>query len=251
METRTKRSKTPKPSPKPTPKKERHPRKEMFERLGDTVLKDKQKSFLEVFQNNDVVICIGPAGTSKTFISCYSALKELAASKYHRIILTKPMEESGEKMGFLPGDVEEKMNPYYESYTVTLNKLITRPKVEDLFNEEALEYRPLSFMRGATFDESIMILDEAQNCDVRQLILFVTRMGRNSKVVILGDVTQTDIDPRSSGISFFIEMLKEIPRIGVFEFSREDIVRNPLLVQITDRYEAAQSKGVLPKNKKG
>lgn len=218
--------------------------------LNKIILSEKQKQLIEVIENNDITIVTGPAGTSKTFIDCYYAVKALKEEKFAKILLTKPIQEAGEKLGFLPGDVESKIDPHYESFKIILTKLLSKRILEKLLKENLFDFRPLAYMRGATFDNTLMILDEAQNSDVRQLMLFTTRMGRGSKVIISGDIHQYDINQYHVALPFFVDMVQGIKGIGHFNFEQEDIVRNKILIEITDRYEKFKAKDMLPKNKK-
>ena len=169
--------------------------------------------------------------------------------RFKNYILTKPIQESGEKLGALPGSVEDKINPYFESFQLTLLKFIDKLTLEKLIREDILQFRPLAYMRGANFDNSLLILDEAQNSDIRQLMLFVTRMGENSKVIISGDVHQSDIAKYHVALPFFSNMVKDIPGISSFAFTNEDIRRNQILIEITKRYEQLKMDDKLPKNK--
>lgn len=212
-------------------------------------LSPKQVELIDIIESNNIIVITGPAGTSKTFIDCYYAVEALRARKFDRVLLTKPIQEAGEKLGFLPGDVEQKIDPHYESYKITLQKMMSRKILEQLVKDKYIDFRPLAYMRGATFDNTLMILDEAQNADVRQLMLFVTRMGNNSKVLVSGDVSQYDINRHLVALPFFADMLKGIKGVGLFEFTQEDIVRNKILIEITERYEKLKADDKLPKVK--
>jgi phosphate starvation-inducible PhoH-like protein len=202
-----------------------------------------------MIDNNDITVVTGPAGTSKTFIDCYYAIKSLRQHRFSKILFTKPVQEAGEKLGYLPGDVQRKIDPHYESFRITLQKLAKKTILDKLVKDNLIEFRPLAYMRGATFDNTLMILDEAQNSDVRQLMLFTTRMGHNSKVLITGDIHQYDINKYHVALPFFVDMIQGIDGIGLFEFKQEDIVRNKILIQITERYEKLKADNMLPKNK--
>ncbi len=217
--------------------------------LNEINLREKQRELVAMLDESDIVIITGPAGTSKTFIDSYYAIKSLRDHDFEKVIFTKPIQEAGEKLGALPGDVESKIDPYYESFRISMLKMIKSENLEKLLEKSFIEYRPLAYMRGATFDNTLMILDEAQNADIRQLMLFITRMGQGSKVIISGDVHQYDIRNFHVAFPFFVEMVKDIEGVGVFEFNREDIVRNKILIEITERYERLKAENKLPKNK--
>ena len=172
----------------------------------------------------------------------YTSLKLISKGEFNKVITTKPIQESGEKLGFLPGDINEKISPYMESFVLTLEKIVGKMETKSLVDKGFIEARPLAYMRGSTFDKSIMVLDEAQNCDLRQLILFVTRMGETSKIIICGDVEQYDIAKNQSGLLDFMNIVKGIQGAASFQFEREDIVRSKILIEITDSYNKWKTK---------
>ncbi len=217
--------------------------------LSNIILSEKQSELVKEIEKNEITLVTGPAGTSKTFIDCYYIVDCLKKKKFKSYILTKPIQESGEKLGALPGSIEDKINPYFESFKLTLLKFIDKITLDKLVNENILQFRPLAYMRGANFDNSLLILDEAQNCDIRQLMLFITRMGENSKVIISGDVHQSDIAKFHIALPFFVEMVKDISGIFTYEFVNEDIRRNKILIEITRKYEQLKMEDKLPKNK--
>lgn len=197
-----------------------------------------QTKYLTLITENDITFCYGPAGTSKTFTACLSALKLYVDGKVNKIILSKPVQESGEKLGFLPGDVKEKIDPFVESYKTNLLKLLKQPTLVNWLEEVGvIEYRPLAYMRGATFDNCIMILDEAQNANFKQLMLFVTRMGKEAKAVVCGDVSQSDITKELVALPDFIKLVKGIPGVAIHQFKESDQMRKEILIQIIKRYE--------------
>jgi len=218
-------------------------------KLSKIVLKEKQKVLIDILNKNDITVVYGPAGTSKTFVDCFYAVESLKTHKFDKIIFTKPIQESGEKLGALPGDIAQKIDPFFESFILTLNKIIDKQNTERLIKSGVIECRPFAYMRGATFDNALMILDEAQNCDIRQLMLFATRMGKDSKVIISGDVSQSDIGREHVALQFFINMMDGVEGFGEFKFDREDIQRHKILIAMTDRYEQLKSENKLPKNK--
>lgn len=208
----------------------------------DISLTPNQKKYSNTIKESTITLCWGPAGTSKTFSACYTALTLLQKSEINQIILTKPIQESGEKLGSLPGDVWEKISPYMESFISTMEKMISKEKLGQLINSGFIEFKPLAYLRGGTMDNSVMILDEAQNCDMKQLMLYVTRLGKDSKVIIAGDVTQHDISYEKVALPHFIEMVKGIKGIGEFQFTEDDIVRAEILKEIVKRYEVWKYK---------
>jgi len=210
--------------------------------LDNVRLTPKQQQLYENICSNEVIFATGPAGTSKTFTAMYSALRLLSKGAIRKIILTKPIQESGEKLGYLPGTVDEKIAPYLESFILTLKKIIPEAAVNELFAFGIIEFRPLAFMRGATFDHSLMILDEAQNTIESQLILYLTRLGNKSKILVMGDTNQIDIREKDSAFENFIGMISDVKGVTHHKFDREDIVRNKMIVEITDRYDVWKSQ---------
>lgn len=228
-------SKTNKKSAKP----QSMPRLELTERdLKQIHLKKSQSDYLNKIVSSEITFCFGPAGTSKTFTACLAALQLYLEGKIKKIILSKPIQESGEKLGFLPGEIKDKIDPFMESYRSNLVKLLHDSHLVGwLESAGVIEFRPLAYMRGATFDNCLMILDEAQNADFKQLMLFMTRMGKDSKVLICGDVSQYDIAKNKVALPEFIKLMDGIHGLSVHKFEDSDIVRNKILIQIADRYE--------------
>lgn len=214
--------------------------------LKKIILRESQKKYSNTILENQITFCHGPAGTSKTFTACYTAIKLLMDKQVNRIILTKPIQESGEKLGHLPGDVDEKIAPYMQSYISNLNKIIGGNGASWLTTKGVIEYKPLAYMRGATFENSLMILDEAQNADFRQLMLFLTRMGKGSKVVICGDVSQYDIAKTKVALPDFMQLMSGIKGLGTHVFEDKDIVRAKILIDVVKRYEKWKSANNLP-----
>jgi len=200
-------------------------------------LRQSQQRYVQQILENDITFCQGPAGTSKTFTACYVALKLFAEKEIKNIILCKPIQEAGEKLGFLPGDVSEKIDPYMQSYISNLNKIVGPQLTEQLVQSEIIQFRPMAFMRGDTFDDSLMILDEAQNATFKQLMLFVTRMGKGSKVIVTGDVSQYDIAKNNIGLEKFTDLMEGIKGIGNHKFTEKDIVRAKILQDVVKRYD--------------
>lgn len=216
-------------------KKSRFNRNDL-ERSG-IVLNPRQLELYKGIRNNNLTICQGPAGTSKTFCACYTALALLADQKIEKIILTKPIQESGEQLGFLPGTIQEKTDPYMKSYFSNFEKIIGKGQLEWMRATGEIVVEPLAYMRGTTYDNSIMLLDEAQNSTMTQLILWVTRLGNNSKAIMMGDVSQYDIRRSDSRFLDFINLYKDEEGVFNFGFKAEDIVRNKFLINIVEKYE--------------
>lgn len=206
--------------------------------FAEITFSHSQRKFFDTILKNDITFCTGPAGTAKTFIACYTALDLLRKGTHKKIILCRPTVEAGDPVGFLPGTLQEKLAPYMKSFVSNMRKIIANPeKLKELTTKGLVECEALGYMRGDTFDDSIMILDEAQNADLRLLMLFVTRMGKNSRVVICGDTTQWDEKKRRKDFANFADMINGVKGTSHFVFERSDIVRNPILIEITDRYE--------------
>lgn len=200
-------------------------------------LRQSQINYLNTILSNDITFCYGPAGTSKTFTACYAALELLKEGHIKKIILCKPIQEAGEKLGFLPGTIGEKVDPYMKSYKSNIEKIIGWKATEEMFGDGIIEFQPLAYMRGDTYDNALMILDESQNASRKQLMLFVTRMGKDSKVIIAGDVSQHDIARNRVSLPSFMDMLKGIRGIGTHIFGEKDIVRAKILQDVVNRYE--------------
>ena len=205
--------------------------------LNGVQLKPSQQDYHNTILKNNITFCSGPAGTSKTFTACYSALHLLATNQIKSIILCKPIQESGEKLGFLPGDIADKIDPYMQSYISNFKKIVGNELTESLIHHGLIEFKPLAFMRGDTFDDAFMILDEAQNAQWHALILFITRMGKNSKVLVTGDISQYDIAKDKVSFHKFIKIFNRVNGVGVHEFTSKDIVRAKILQDIVDIYD--------------
>lgn len=205
--------------------------------LKGVQLRQTQQQYLQTINENQITFCYGPAGTSKTYTACYAALKMLENKEIDKVILCKPIQEAGEKLGFLPGEIDEKIAPYIQSYKSNIEKIIGAEKTKIMFDKKIFDFEPLAYMRGNTYDNSLMILDEAQNADWKQLMLFVTRMGKDSKVVVAGDVSQHDIVKSKVSLPAFIEMLSGIKGVGIHTFGEKDIVRAKILQEIVNRYD--------------
>ncbi|MBI5442841.1 MAG: PhoH family protein [Deltaproteobacteria bacterium] len=198
-----------------------------------------QKAYIEAIRNFDIVFGIGPAGTGKTYLAMAMALAAYTKHQVKRIILTRPAVEAGEKLGFLPGTLFEKVNPYLRPLYDALHDMMDFDKVQNLLERGVLEVAPLAFMRGRTLNDSFVILDEAQNTTSDQMKMFLTRLGFDSKAVITGDVTQTDLPPgKTSGLVEVQSLLNRIPGIRLCYFGRADVVRHPLVQEIIEAYDS-------------
>jgi phosphate starvation-inducible PhoH-like protein len=212
------------------------------EALKKVQLRQSQKQYVEKIINNEITFCFGPAGTSKTFTACYTALQLFLEKKISQVVLCKPIQEAGERLGFLPGDVSEKIDPFMTSYISNMKKIIGDEHTQKLIEKENIVFRPLAYMRGDTFDNCLMILDEAQNATFKQLMLFITRMGKGSKVIVTGDVSQYDIAKQHVGLPSFIELMRGIKGIAEHKFTESDIVRAKILQELVGRYERWKSE---------
>jgi len=200
-------------------------------------LRQNQRKYVDTITKNDITFCYGPAGTSKTFTACYTALQMLQNKEIKEVVLCKPIQEAGEKLGHLPGDINDKVDPYMKSYKSNIEKIIGVELTKTLFDKKVIRFEPLAYMRGDTFDDALMILDEAQNATYKQLMLFVTRMGRDSKVVVTGDVSQADIQESQVSLPGFIELMEGVKGIDVHTFKESDIVRAKILQEVVARYD--------------
>ncbi len=197
-----------------------------------------QKHYIDSIRKNDVVFGIGPAGTGKTYLVMALAVSAFLNHQFNRIILTRPAVEAGEKLGFLPGDLSQKVDPYLRPLFDALYEMMDYDKVSRLIEKGAIEIAPLAFMRGRTLNDAFVILDEAQNTTSLQMKMFLTRLGFNSKAVITGDVTQIDLEKNAvSGLIHSENILKNIPKLDFVYFSNRDVVRHPIVKKIIEAYE--------------
>ena len=200
-----------------------------------------QKAYVNIVQKNDVVFSIGPAGTGKTFIAVAFAVAAMENHEVDRIILCRPAVEAGESLGFLPGDLKEKVDPYLAPLYDSLRTLFAENKLSQLLERKTIEVVPLAYMRGRTLDSAYMILDEAQNATVMQMKMFLTRLGIGSRAIITGDVTQIDLQRRSdSGLVQVAGILKDVEGIGFVMLDQNDVVRHPLVMKIIQAYDQGQ-----------
>jgi phosphate starvation-inducible protein PhoH and related proteins len=197
-----------------------------------------QKHYLDIIASHEITIAIGPAGTGKTYLSMAVAISALLNHQVKRLIMTRPAVEAGERLGFLPGDLVQKVNPYLRPLYDALYSMIDIDRVSRFLDQECIEVAPLAFMRGRTLDNAFVILDEAQNTTVEQMLMFLTRLGQGSRMVVTGDITQIDLPSGvRSGLVDVQQVLKNIPGIGIIHLSNEDVVRNPLVQKIVQAYE--------------
>jgi len=197
-----------------------------------------QKIYIDTIKKNDITFGVGPAGTGKTYLAMAMAVSYLKQQKVSRIILTRPAVEAGEKLGFLPGTLTEKVDPYLRPLYDALYEMVDPDKIKDMLEKNIIEIAPLAFMRGRTLNDAFIILDEAQNTTKEQMKMFLTRIGFGSKAVITGDITQIDLPKVSnSGLVQALEVLQEVKGIGICRFSEKDVVRHPVVQRIITAYD--------------
>lgn len=204
---------------------------------------ENQQLLIEACEKNDMVFAVGPAGTGKTYLSIALAVKALKEKTAKKIILSRPAVEAGEKLGFLPGDMKDKIDPYLQPLYDALEDMIPAVKLQDMMEKHVIQIAPLAFMRGRTLSDAVVILDEAQNTTSQQIRMFLTRMGMNTKMIITGDMTQIDL-PRDqrSGLKEALNILDGVEGIGVVHLGQKDIVRHKLVTRIVNAYEAYDEK---------
>lgn len=202
-----------------------------------------QQKLVETFLHNDLTFALGPAGTGKTYVAIALAVRALKNREVKKIILSRPAVEAGEKLGFLPGDMKDKIDPYLQPLYDALEDMIPAVKLKEYMETKVIQIAPLAFMRGRTLNDAVIVLDEAQNTTTHQIKMFLTRMGMNAKMVITGDATQIDL-PRStqSGLIQALRILRDIPGIGKVEFGKKDIVRHALVQRIVEAYARADEE---------
>ncbi|MEA5002398.1 MAG: PhoH family protein, partial [Christensenella sp.] len=202
-----------------------------------------QKEYIKAIKDNTVVVCVGPAGTGKTYLAMAMAVVALKNKQISRIILTRPAVEAGEKLGFLPGDMQNKVDPYLRPLYDALYDFMGAEAYARLAEKGTIEVAPLAYMRGRTLSDAFIILDEAQNCTMEQMKMFLTRFGENSKVVVTGDITQIDLPKeRSSGLKKVTGILKNIDHIGIVNLTNKDVVRHPLVKNIVKAFEKYENR---------
>ncbi len=201
-----------------------------------------QQKLVSLYDTKDLLFAVGPAGSGKTYTAIALAVRALKNKEVRRIILTRPAVEAGEKLGFLPGDMKEKLDPYLQPLYDALNDMIPAAKLAKYLEEGTVQIAPLAFMRGRTLDNAFVILDEAQNTTLPQIKMFLTRMGRNAKFIVTGDMTQIDLPRKGdSGLAKVMDVLREVKGIGFVNFEKGDIVRHPLVTEIVDAFDRQQT----------
>lgn len=202
-----------------------------------------QQKMVRSFAENDLTFALGPAGTGKTYIAIALAVAALKNKACKRLILSRPAVEAGEKLGFLPGDMKDKIDPYLRPLYDALEDMLPAVKLKEYMESDTIQIAPLAFMRGRTLNDAVIILDEAQNTTKHQMKMFLTRLGMNAKMIVTGDATQIDL-PRSvqSGLLQALRILRGVKGIGIIEYVKKDIVRHPLVQRIVDAYEAREQK---------
>ncbi|MBM4354714.1 MAG: PhoH family protein [Deltaproteobacteria bacterium] len=202
-----------------------------------------QRAYVEMIREKNMVFAIGPAGTGKTYLAVAMAVSALLARKYKRLVLARPAVEAGEKLGFLPGDIAEKVNPYLRPLYDALEDMMDVDRVRKSIERGVIEIAPLAFMRGRTLNDSFVILDEAQNTTPEQMKMFLTRLGFESQAVITGDITQVDLPPdKESGLVHATRILEGIPELGFCRFTSRDVVRHPLVARIVEAYQVDEER---------
>jgi phosphate starvation-inducible PhoH-like protein len=197
-----------------------------------------QSRYLKALRDNALVIAIGPAGTGKTYLAVANAVSALRQGRIKKIVLVRPAVEAGERLGFLPGDLEAKINPYLRPLLDALHDLMDYDQIRRYMGNDLIEIAPLAYMRGRTLNDAVIILDEGQNATVPQMKMFLTRMGQNARIVVTGDPSQVDLPPgTASGLADAVERLQEVEGVGIVALTKADIVRHPLVQAIVDAYE--------------
>ena len=208
-----------------------------------TARTENQQLLVKAFENNDLVFATGPAGSGKTFVAIALAVKALKNKEVRKIILSRPAVEAGEKLGFLPGEMKDKLDPYLQPLYDALQDRIPAAKLNEYMENNVIQIAPLACMRGRTLNDAVIILDEAQNTTTHQIKMFLTRLGMNAKMIVTGDVTQIDLPPSTtSGLIQAMQILKGVNGIGKIEFTKKDIVRHKLVQRIVEAYDKFDDK---------
>lgn len=216
-----------------------------------TARSENQHKLVKAYEENDMVFAIGPAGSGKTYTSIALAVRALKNKEIRKIILSRPAVEAGEKLGFLPGDMKEKIDPYLQPLYDALQDMLPAAKLQELIEQNIIQIAPLAFMRGRTLNDAVVILDEAQNTTPAQIKMFLTRMGMNTKMIITGDMTQIDLPPsQRSGLAEALRILKNIKGIAVIEMNKKDIVRHKLVTSIVEAYDRYEKRIIAERKRK-
>ncbi len=220
-------------------------------RRGETVRAKtfRQKQYVKALRSQDMVFCIGPAGTGKTFLATLVGIQALLNNEFERLILTRPAVEAGERLGFLPGDLQQKVNPYLRPLYDALHELVDPEKIANLMERGIIEVAPLAYMRGRTLNNAFVIMDEAQNTTPAQMKMVLTRLGFKSRMVVTGDVTQTDLPAdQTSGLAIAKTILRQVDGIAFCQLNQADVVRHPLVQRIVAAYENYEAKPAKPRS---
>ena len=232
-----------------------------IEKTGDTIVfsvtgkpivprSENQLKLVKEYEKNDMIFAIGPAGSGKTYTAIALAVRSLKNKEIKKIILSRPAVEAGEKLGFLPGDMKDKIDPYLQPLYDALQDMIPAAKLKEYMELNVIQIAPLAFMRGRTLNDAVVILDEAQNTTTQQIKMFLTRMGMNTKMIVTGDMTQIDLpSSQKSGLVQALHILKGVKGISFIELSKKDIVRHKLVTRIVEAYEKFEEKQKEEKNK--
>ena len=208
-----------------------------------TARSENQQRLVKAFEENDLVFATGPAGSGKTFVAIALAVRALKNKEARKIILSRPAVEAGEKLGFLPGEMKDKLDPYLQPLYDALQDMIPAVKLKEYMENNVIQIAPLAFMRGRTLNDAVIILDEAQNTTTHQIKMFLTRLGMNAKMIVTGDMTQIDLPPSTtSGLIQAMQILKGVKGIGRVEFTKKDIVRHKLVQRIVEAYDKKKKK---------
>lgn len=208
-----------------------------------TARSENQQKLVKAYQENDMLFAIGPAGSGKTYTSIALAVRALKNKEIRKIILSRPAVEAGEKLGFLPGDMKDKIDPYLQPLYDALQDMLPSAKLQEMMEQNIIQIAPLAFMRGRTLNDAVVILDEAQNTTTAQIKMFLTRMGMNTKMIVTGDMTQIDLPPsQRSGLVDAMAVLKNVKGIAFIEMNKKDIVRHKLVTRIVEAYDKRDKK---------
>lgn len=206
---------------------------------------ENQQKLIDAFDKDDMMFAVGPAGTGKTYLSIALAVKALKEKQVKRLILSRPAVEAGEKLGFLPGDMKDKIDPYLQPLYDALEDMIPAAKLQDMMEKHIIQIAPLAFMRGRTLNDAVVILDEAQNTTTAQIKMFLTRMGWNTKMIITGDMTQIDLPPKTrSGLGEALKILNDVEGISIINMNDKDIVRHKLVTKIVNAFDKYNNESI-------